>query len=78
MDQHSTRAAEADLLCIAPTDARRSAYQPREFGASRDSAQSARGRRAVQSPHGAFEDPTMPANVLPRQSIELRTIAFHV
>ena len=28
MDQHSTRAAEADLLCIAPTDARRSAYQP--------------------------------------------------
>ena len=33
--------------------------------------------RAVLSPHGAFEDPTAPADVLPRESIELRTIAFH-
>jgi hypothetical protein len=38
---------------------------------------SARDGRAVLSPHGAFEDPTAPANVLPRESIELRTIAFH-
>jgi hypothetical protein len=38
---------------------------------------SARDGRAVQSPHGAFEDPTAPADVLPRESIELRTIAFH-
>jgi hypothetical protein len=29
------------------------------------------------SPHGAFEDPTTPADALPRESIELRTIAFH-
>jgi hypothetical protein len=27
-------------------------------------------------PHSAFEDPTMPANPLPRESIEIRTIAF--
>ena len=27
--------------------------------------------------HSAFEDPTAPADVLPRESIELRTIAFH-
>ncbi len=33
--------------------------------------------RAVRSPRGAFEDPTAPADVLPRASIELRTIAFH-
>jgi hypothetical protein len=38
---------------------------------------SARDGRAVLSPHGAFEDPTTPADVLPRESIELRTIAFH-
>jgi hypothetical protein len=38
---------------------------------------SARDGRAVLSPHGAFEDPTAPADVLPRESIELRTIAFH-
>lgn len=38
---------------------------------------SARDGRAVLSPHGAFEDPTMPADALPRESIELRTIAFH-
>ena len=28
--------------------------------------------------HSAFEDPTAPADVLPRESIELRTLAFHV
>jgi hypothetical protein len=33
---------------------------------------------AVMSPHGAFEDPTAPTDVLPRESIELRTIALHV
>ena len=33
--------------------------------------------RPVLSPHGPFEDPTAPADVLPRESIELRTIAFH-
>ena len=33
--------------------------------------------RAVLSPHGAFEDPTASADVLPRVSIALRTIAFH-
>jgi hypothetical protein len=38
---------------------------------------SVRDGRAVLSPHGAFEDPTAPADVLPRESIELRTIAFH-
>ena len=38
---------------------------------------SARDGRAVLSPHGAFEDPTAPADVLPRESIEARTIAFH-
>jgi hypothetical protein len=38
---------------------------------------SARDGRAVLSPHGAFEDPTTPPDVLPRESIELRTIAFH-
>lgn len=32
---------------------------------------------AVLSPHGAFADPTASADVLPRESIELRTIAFH-
>ena len=38
---------------------------------------SARDGRAVLSPHSAFEDPTAPADALPRESIELRTIAFH-
>jgi hypothetical protein len=28
--------------------------------------------------HSAFEDPTAPADVLPRESIELRTLAFYV
>jgi hypothetical protein len=28
--------------------------------------------------HSAFEDPTAPADVLPRESIELRTLVFHV
>ena len=28
--------------------------------------------------HSAFEDPTSPADVLPRESIELRTLVFHV
>ena len=27
--------------------------------------------------HSAFEDPTTPADVLPRESIELRTLVFH-
>jgi len=27
--------------------------------------------------HSAFEDPTAPPDVLPRESIELRTLAFH-
>ena len=36
----------------------------------------ARDGRAVLLPHGAFEDPTTPAAVLPRESIELLTIAF--
>ena len=27
--------------------------------------------------HSAFEDPTAPANVLPRESIEVRTLVFH-
>jgi hypothetical protein len=38
---------------------------------------SARDGRARLSPHGAFVDPTAPADVLPRESIELRAIAFH-
>jgi hypothetical protein len=37
----------------------------------------ARDGRAILSPHGASEDSTAPADVLPRESIELRTIAFH-
>jgi hypothetical protein len=28
--------------------------------------------------HSAFEDPSAPADVLPRESIELRTLVFHV
>jgi hypothetical protein len=27
--------------------------------------------------HSAFEDPTAPADALPRESIELRTLVFH-
>jgi len=38
---------------------------------------SARDGRARLSPHGAFVDPTAPADILPRESIELRAIAFH-
>jgi len=33
--------------------------------------------RARFAPHTAFEDPTAPANALPRESIELRTLVFH-
>jgi hypothetical protein len=34
--------------------------------------------KAQFTAHSAFEDPTAPADVLPRESIELRTLAFHV
>jgi hypothetical protein len=37
---------------------------------------SARDGRAVLSPQGALEDPSTPADALPRESVELRTIAF--
>ncbi len=37
---------------------------------------SAADGRARFAPHTAFEDPTAPADVLPRESIELRTLAF--
>jgi hypothetical protein len=33
--------------------------------------------RARMAPHSAFEDPTAPADKLPRESIELRTLVFH-
>jgi hypothetical protein len=33
--------------------------------------------RARFLPHTAFEDPTAPADALPRESIELRTLVFH-
>ena len=33
--------------------------------------------RARFAPHTAFQDPTAPADVLPRESIELRTLVFH-
>jgi hypothetical protein len=33
--------------------------------------------RARFVPHAAFEDPTMPQSALPRESIELRTLAFY-
>jgi len=33
--------------------------------------------RAWFTAHSAFEDPTAPTDVLPRESIELRTLAFH-
>jgi hypothetical protein len=39
-----------------------------------DSADDGRARFV---PHAAFVDPTMPADVSPRQSIELRTLVFH-
>jgi hypothetical protein len=39
-----------------------------------DSAEDGRARFA---PHTAFEDPTAPADILPRESIELRTLVFH-
>jgi hypothetical protein len=38
---------------------------------------SARDGTARFAPHTAFEDPTAPADRLPRESIELRTIAFY-
>ena len=38
-----------------------------------DSAQD----KARFTAHTAFEDPTTPADVLPRESIELRTLVFH-
>jgi hypothetical protein len=33
--------------------------------------------RARFMPHTAFDDPTVPPDVLPRESIELRTLVFH-
>jgi hypothetical protein len=39
-----------------------------------DSAEDGTARFA---PHTAFEDPTAPADILPRESIELRTLVFH-
>ena len=33
--------------------------------------------RARFLPHTAFDDPTAPADALPRESIELRTLVFH-
>jgi hypothetical protein len=38
---------------------------------------SATDGRARFAPHTAFEDPTAPADVLPRESIEIRTLVFH-
>ncbi len=38
---------------------------------------SANDGRARFAPHTAFEDPTAPADVLPRESIEVRTLVFH-
>ncbi len=38
---------------------------------------SAKDGRARFAPHTAFEDPSAPANPLPRESIELRTLVFH-
>ena len=39
-----------------------------------DSAEDGRARFA---PHSAFEDPTAPADILPRESIELRSLVFY-
>jgi hypothetical protein len=33
--------------------------------------------RARFAPHTAFDDPTAPADMLPRESIEIRTLVFH-
>ena len=33
--------------------------------------------RARFMPHTAFEDPTAPADIIPRESIEIRTLVFH-
>src|SRR5262249_17063797 len=41
---------------------------------SYDSAEDGRARFV---PHAAFEDPTEPINALPRESIELRVLAFY-
>lgn len=38
---------------------------------------SAADGRARFAPHAAFEDPTAPLDAWPRESIELRTLAFH-
>jgi len=38
---------------------------------------SATDGRARFAPHTAFEDPTAPADIMPRESIELRTLVFH-
>ena len=38
---------------------------------------SAADGRARYAPHSAFEDPAAPADKLPRESIELRTLVFH-
>ncbi len=38
---------------------------------------SATDGRARFAPHTAFEDPTAPADALPRESIEIRTLVFH-
>jgi hypothetical protein len=38
---------------------------------------SATDGRARFAPHTAFDDPTAPADVLPRESIEVRTLVFH-
>ena len=34
--------------------------------------------RARFAPHTAFDDPTAPADVLPRESIEIRSLVFHL
>ena len=39
---------------------------------------SAKDGRARMAPHSAFEDATAPTDKLPRESIELRTLVFHV
>jgi hypothetical protein len=39
-----------------------------------DSAEDGRARFTA---HSAFDDPTAPAEILPRESIELRTLVFH-
>ncbi|HVZ09160.1 CmcJ/NvfI family oxidoreductase [Rhodopila sp.] len=38
---------------------------------------SATDGRSRFMPHSAFEDPTAPADVLPRESIEIRSLVFH-